>query len=331
MCSSRRSLALAALVGALAAACAGLTPRGPDGRPATPLVIGTGAIGGVYHSLGGAVCRLVNLETARHGLACRAARSPGALDTVQALRQRRVDLAVVQSDIQRDAVAGRGPFAGQGGYAALRAVFSAHEEPFAVVVRPGSGIRTPADLAGKRVNLGTPGSGHRVTAERLLAALGLARADLALVTEFAPHEQNDALCAGRVDAVVYAAESPNGIVEDAIRRCGGRLVEVSGPRVDALLGAYPEYSPVVVPAGTYPGHDADVRTFGARATVVTTAAEPEAVVYEVVRAVFDHFDDFRRLQAAFAPLEAREMARAQQRAPLHPGAARYYRERGWLP
>lgn len=331
MCSLRRPLAVAALVAALSGACSGAGIRGPDGRRATAVVIGTGNPGGVYYSLGGAVCHLVNLETARHGFACRAESSPGPVSNIQALRGRRVDLAIVESDVQRDAVAGRGPFVQQGEYVSLRGVFSAHQEPFAVVVRPESGIRTGADLAGKRVNIGNRGSGHRVTMDRLMDAFGLQRADFTTVTELAPDEQNEALCAGRVDAVVYAAQSPNGIVQDAIRRCGGRLVEVSGPRIDALLAAYPEYSPAVIPARTYPGQDVDVRTFGSRATVVTTAAAPEAMVYEVVRAVFDHFDDFKRLQAAFAPLEAREMVRAPQRAPLHAGAARYYRERGWLP
>lgn len=330
-CSIRRRLAIATLVGALSVACTGAAIRGPEGRRATAMVIATGNLGGVYHSLGGAVCRLVNLDTLRHGLACRTESTPGPVSNIEALRGRRVDLAIVESDIQRDAVAGRGLFAERGEYASLRAVFSAHEEPLAVVVRAKSGIRSAADLAGRRVNIGNRGSGHRLAMERLMEALGLARGDFALVTELPPHEQNEALCADRVDAVVYAAESPNGIVQDAVRRCTGRLVAVSGPRIDALLASYPEYSPTVIPAGTYPGQHADVRTFGSRATVVTTADAPEATVYEVVRAVFDHFGDFRRLQAAFAPLEAREMVRVPQGAPLHPGAARYYREQGWLP
>jgi hypothetical protein len=134
-----------------------------------------------------------------------------------------------------------------------------------------------------------------------------------------------------VDAVVYAAGNPNGVVQDAIRRCGGRLVAMSGRPVEALLASHPEYTRAVIPAGLYPGHSVDVPTFGARATLVTTAAAPDDVVYEVARAVLDRFDDFMRLHAAFAPLDPREMVQATHRAPLHPGAERYYRERGWLP
>jgi uncharacterized protein len=332
MSSISRALAVAASVAMLPGACTGTAVRGSETpRRETTVVIGAGSVGSDYYPLGGAVCRLVNLEMARHGIRCRTASSPGSVFNVTALRQGRFDLAVLRSDVQHDAVTGRGPFTRQGAFTALRAVLSAHAEPFAVVVRADSGIQTAADLVGRRVNIGDAGSGHRLAMERVMEALGVTRADFALVTELPPGEQNDALCEGRVDAVVYAAGHPNGIVQDAIRRCGGRLVAMSGPPVDALLAGHPEYTRAVILAGLYPGHSVDIPTFGARATLVTTAAAPDDVVYEIARAVLDRFDDFRRLHAAFAPLDPREMVRATSRAPLHRGAERYYRERGWLP
>jgi len=330
MSSTSRALVLAVSVAMLPGACTAL--RGSETlRHETAVVIGAGSVGSDYYPLAGAVCRLVNLETARHGLRCRTRTSPGSVFNVAALREGRFDVAVLRSDVQHDAVTGRGPFARQGAFTSLRAVLSAHAEPFALVVRADSGIGTAADLVGRRVNIGDAGSGHRLAMERVMEALGLTRADFARVTEFSPGEQNDALCEGRVDAIVYAAGHPNGIVQDAIRRCGGRLVAMSGPPVEALLASHPEYTRAVIRAGLYPGHPVDVPSFGARATLVTTAAAPDDVVYEVARAVLDRFDDFTRLHAAFAPLDPREMVRAGNRAPLHPGAERYYRERGWLP
>jgi uncharacterized protein len=316
----------------LSGACTGTAVRGSETpRRETTVVIGAGSVGSDYYPLGGAVCRLVNLETARHGIRCRTATSPGSVFNVTALREGRFDLAVLRSDVQHDAVTGGGPFTRQGAFTALRAVLSAQAEPFAVVVRADSGIQTAGDLVGRRVNIGDTGSGHRLAMERVMEALGVTRADFALVTELPPGEQNDALCEGRVDAVVYAAGHPNGIVQDAIRRCGGRLVAMSGPPVDALLASHPEYTRAVILAGLYPGHSVDIPTFGARATLVTTAAAPDDVVYEITRAVLERFDDFKRLHAAFAPLDPREMVLAASRAPLHRGAERYYRERGWLP
>jgi uncharacterized protein len=332
MSSMSRALVLAASVAMLPGACTGAAVRGSENpRRETAVVIGAGSVGSDYYPLGGAVCRLVNLETGRHGIRCRTATSPGSVFDVTALREGRFDLAVLRSDVQHDAVTGRGPFARQGAFTSLRAVLSAHAEPFALVVRADSGIWTAIDLVGRRVNIGDAGSGHRLAMERVLEALRLTRADFALVTELPPGEQNDALCKGRVDAVVYAAGHPNGIVQDAIRRRGGRLVAISGPSVEALLVSHPEYTRAVIPAGLYPGHSVDIATFGARATLVTTATAADDVVYEVARAILERFDDFTRLHAAFAPLDPREMIHAANRAPLHPGAERYYRGRGWLP
>jgi TRAP transporter TAXI family solute receptor len=332
MSSTSRALALAASVAILPGACTGTAVRDSENpRQGTAVVIAAGSVGSDYYPLGGAVCRLVNLETARHGIRCRTATSPGSVFNVTALREGRFDLAVLPSDVQHDAVTGGGPFARQRPFTSLRAVLSAHAEPFALVVRNDSGIETAADLLGRRVNIGDAGSGHRLAMERVMEALGPTRAHFALVTELPPREQNDALCEGRVDAVVYAAGHPNGIVQDAIRRCGGRLVAMSGPPVEALLASHPEYTRAVIPAGLYPGHPVDIPTFGARATLVTTAAAPGDVVYEIARAVLERFDDFLRLHASFAPLDPREMVHAANRAPLHPGAELYYRERGWLP
>jgi uncharacterized protein len=279
MSSTSTALALAASVAMLPSACTGTAVRGSEKpRDETVIVIGAGSVGSDYYPLGGAVCRLVNLETARHGIRCRTATSPGSVFNVTALRERRVDLAVLPSDIQLDAVTGRGPFARQGPFTSLRAVLSAHVEPFALVVRADSGIRTAADLVGRRVNIGDAGSGHRLAMERVKEVLGLTRADFALVTELPPGEQNDALCGGRVNAVVYAAGNPNGIVQGASLRCGGRPVAMSGPPVEALLASHPEYTCAVIPAGLYPGHSVDIPTFGARATLVTTAPAPDDVV-----------------------------------------------------
>lgn len=108
------------------------------------------------------------------------------------------------------------------------------------------------------------------------------------------------------------------------------LIAISGPQVDRMLSDYREYERAVIPGGTYPANPADVDTFGVRAVVVTTADMPDSVAYDVTRAVFDHFDDFRRLHPAFLALSTAAMVEAVGREPVHVGAVRYYREHGWL-
>jgi uncharacterized protein len=167
--------------------------------------------------------------------------------------------------------------------------------------------------------------------ERVLAALGLTRDDFADVREFSPAEQNRAFCANELDAIVYSVGHPNGLIRAATLTCHGILVAVSGPAIDRLLSEYQAYKRATIPGGTYPFNPADVPTFGVRAVVVTTARMPEAVAYEITRAVFDNFDDFRRLHPAFETLSVTGMAPVTGPAPVHAGAARYYREHGWSP
>ena len=164
-----------------------------------------------------------------------------------------------------------------------------------------------------------------------MAALGLTLNNFAEVSELSPAEQNRAFCANELDAIVYSVGHPNGLVRDATLTCDGMLVAVSGPALDRMLSEYQEYERATIPGGTYSANPTDVPTFGVRAVVVTTARMPDAVAYEITKAVFDHFDDFRRLHPAFEALAVARMAHAAGRAPPHAGAMRYYREHGWLP
>jgi len=295
------------------------------------VAIGTGRPGGVYLPLGDSICRLFNLDVAQRGLRCAAYVSPGPMANVESLRDRRVDIAVVQSDVLADAIAGRGRFASRGPDTTLRVLFTGQTEAFTIVARGEMKIRAAAELRGKRINLGSPESGERVSMERVMAALGFAPTDFAAAHELPLAQQHDAFCANALDAIVYTVRHPNGLVDEVVRLCGGVLVDIDGPQMDALLSTYPEYSRLVVPAATYISNPETVTTLGVRTVIVTTTRLPETVAYEITKAVFDNIDDFRRLHPDFATLLPREMAPSGLAIPVHEGAARYYRGRGWLP
>jgi uncharacterized protein len=295
------------------------------------VAIGTGRPGSVYFPLGDSICRLFNLDVAQRGLRCAAFVSRGPVANIDSLHDGRVDIAVVQSDVLADAISGTGPFASRGPDKALRVLFMGQTEAFTIVARRELGIRNATALRGKRINLGSPGSGERVSMERVLAALGFAPTDFAATRELPLAQQHDALCANALDAIVYTVHHPNGFVEDAIRTCGGVLVDVSGPPIEALLSRHPEYSRLVISADTYTGHPEAVATIGVRTMIITTARLPDAVAYEITRALFENIDDFRRLHPDFAMLLPRDMVPTVVGMPVHRGAARYYRARGWLP
>ncbi|RMH42678.1 MAG: TAXI family TRAP transporter solute-binding subunit, partial [Alphaproteobacteria bacterium] len=235
-----------------------------------------------------------------------------------------------QSDWQYHAYHGTSKFADKGPFEKLRAVFSVHPEPFTVVARADAGIKTFEDLKGKRVNIGNPGSGQRGTMEVLMAAMGWTTDDFAQATELKAAEQSAALCDNQIDAMVYTVGHPSGSIKEATTSCDAVLVSVEGPAVDKLVSENPYYSYAVIPGGMYRGNPNDVKTFGVRATLVTSADVSEEAVYTVVKAVFDNFEDFKKLHPAFAHLKPEEMISAGLSAPLHPGAEKYYRERGWL-
>jgi TRAP transporter TAXI family solute receptor len=315
-----------AVLAALPAAAQQSAPQSAPQAGTRFVRIATGSPGGVYYPLGGAICRFFNLQAERHHLRCTAEPSEGSVANLADLRAGRVEVAIVQSDVQADALRAQGrtpPFA------ALRALFSAHAEALTLVAQPEARIASVADLAGKRVALGETGSGVRVMALAVLEALGMPQVRLGRALALSPVAEDRDFCAHRIDAFIYVVGHPDGVIQDAVR-CGGSLVAVEGDGVRALMARRPEYVATVLPGGLYPGQSGDVRTIATTATVVTTAQLSDGAATEIVRAVFDEFDAFRQMHPALATLRPEDMVARGNTAPLHPAAAAYYRTRGWL-
>lgn len=294
------------------------------------ITIGTGGITGVYYPTGGAICRLVNKGRKDHGIRCSVESTGGSVYNLNTIREGELEFGVVQSDWQYHAYNGSSSFEDAGPFEDLRAVFSLHPEPFTLVARADSGIKTFEDLKGKRVNIGNPGSGQRGTMEVILDAMGWTKDDFALATELKPAEQAAALCDNQIDAMVYTVGHPSGSIQEATTACDSILGDVSGPVVEKLVEDNPFYLMATIPGGMYRGNDNDVQTFGVGATFVTSANVSDEAVYTIVSAVFDNFEDFKGLHPAFANLVAEDMASAGLSAPLHPGAEKYYQEQGWI-
>ena len=312
-----------------AAALAALSPAGAVSAQETFITIGTGGQTGVYYVVGQSICRLVNRGTADHGLKCTAPSTGGSIANINAIKAGDMDMGVAQSDWQFHAYNGSSKFEGDK-FDKLRAVFSVHGEPFTVVARADSGASDFAGLKGKRVNVGNPGSGQRATMEVVLNAMGWSMDDFSLASELKPAEQSAALGDNKVDAIVYTVGHPNGSIQEATTTVDARLLPVTGDAIDKLVADNPYYAAATIPGGMYNGNADDVQTFGVKATFVTSADVSDDVVYTVVKAVFDNFDRFKRLHPAFENLSEEEMISGGLSAPLHPGAEKYYKERGWM-
>ncbi len=298
------------------------------------IAIGTGGPTGVYFATGNAICRLIHKEAAegrkkgrKHGIRCSAPSTGGSTYNIGQIKEGELDFGVAQSDWQYHAYNCSSPKAPC--FKKLRAVFSVHPEPFHIIVGKDSGIKTWGDLKGKRVNIGNPGSGQRGTMEVLMAAHGTKAGDFAQATELTSTEQSKALCDGKIDAYGYTVGVPNAGVSVATDGFDARIINLDSGVEKKLVNSNPYYAFATIPKGTYKTSASDVTTFGVMATFVTSADTDASLVYEVVRAVMENIEDFRKLHPAFANLDPRKMMTNGLSAPLHAGAVKYYKEKGW--
>ncbi|MCW5632397.1 MAG: TAXI family TRAP transporter solute-binding subunit [Rubrivivax sp.] len=320
-----------ATVTAAAALCAGTFAAAPAAFAQQKFItIGTGGVTGVYYAAGGAICRLMNKDRAKHGIRCSVESTGGSVFNINTIKAGELDFGVAQSDWQFHAMNGSKVFEKDGKHTDLRAVFSVHPEPFTVLARKEANITSLEGLKGKRVNIGNPGSGTRASMEELMGALGWRTSDFALAAELKADEHGAALCDNKIDAFYYGVGHPSANIQDPITTCGARLVPLTGAAVDKLVSGAPYYAKVNIPGGLYAGHPNPTPTYGVLATFVSSAKVPEATVYELVKAVFENFDEFKKLHPAFGALDPKSMIKNGNSAPLHPGAVRYYKEKGWM-
>jgi uncharacterized protein len=314
----------------LAAIAAALT-----GAPAAQaqqkfITIGTGGVTGVYYAAGGAICRLVNKDRAKHNIRCSVESTGGSVFNVNTIKAGELDMGVAQSDVQFNAAKGVGQFQKDGPFKELRAVFALHPEPVTVVARKEANVKSFTDFKGKRFNVGNPGSGTRASLEELIGAMGWKLSDFALASELKADEHGPALCDGKIDGFFYLVGHPSANIQDPTTVCGAKLVSVTGPAVDKLVKEKPYYAKATIPGGLYPGNDQPTQTYGVLATFVSSSKVPADTIYAVVKGVFDNFDEFKKLHPALASLDPKSMITDGLSAPLHDGAVKYYKEKGWV-
>ena len=321
------------LPGAVACALIALGALAASARPSaaqdmTYLSLGTGAVNGVYYPVGRAICRLFNRSAAPLTARCGAESTPGAVYNITKMREGELEFALVQSDTASDAFAGRAPFAGRP-QPSLRSVASLHPELITIVARAGARIENLDDLRRKRLNTGVLGSGSRTTWSAVEDAAGWTAADRPVLSELKPDVALTALCKDQLDAVLLLVGHPSAVVRKSLDACDTRIVPVSGAAVDRLAATSPHFQTGLISATAY-GLPADVKSFGVRAVLVTSAGMRDDIVYAMTKAILQNVDDLRRSHPALANLSPQQMMKEAIVAPLHPGALKAYRELGLM-
>jgi TRAP transporter TAXI family solute receptor len=292
--------------------------------------IGTGGITGVYYPAGGAVCRLLNRGRKEHGIRCSVESTGGSVSNLNAIRNSAIDFGVVQSDWQYNAYNGTGFFADQKPFKGLRSVFSLYTETFTIAVLEKSEIKTLDDIVGKKVNFGPEGSGMYATMEVLMSSKGWNKDSFSTVTYLSPSEQPRALCDEKIDVMIYAAGNPNGVLQEATQSCKVRIIAVDDKTIDDLVAKNSFYVKAIIPGGIYAVNPKDIKSFGVKAGLVTSDKMTNEVVYNMTKAVFENFDNFKTLHPVFSSLKKEEMVRDGNSAPIHPGSAKYFKEVGLM-
>jgi uncharacterized protein len=238
--------------------------------------VGSGAAGGVYYRVSKSLCGLVNREPSGREVWCSPEATPGSVYNLQRLRTGELDFAIVQSDVQFYAFTGSKAWLGNA-FSGLRSVLSLHQELVTVLAPADSAIDSLGGLKGRRVNVGSAGSGTRATWDALEGSLGW-NADegvrrLAVKPDVAPNK----MCAGELDAVLLLVGHPSTFVQKHLSSCRMKFVAIDGPQIDSFVSTHPYYERGAIQASAY-ATDRDIPTFGVRATLVTAANIEQACV-----------------------------------------------------
>lgn len=294
----------------------------------TQLSIATGGTGGVYYPTGGAYAELIN----RHleGYSAVAEVTGASVENVGLIARGDSDIALALADTVYQAYTGTVNFGGDGQppqLPNLRALGSAYPNAVQLVTLEGSGITSLADLRGKRVSVGAPGSGTEVSAKAILEANGITYDD------FEPqrlnfNETTAAIRDGQIDAGFLSVGPPTSAILDLATTRDIHLVSLEGEELENAVGASDVFARYTLRGGTYPGVDEDTQTVGTPNVIVVSAEMDEQLAYDFVSALYEHIDEVIAVHPS-ANDTTPEFALEATPIPLHPGAVRYYQEQGY--
>ncbi len=295
--------------------------------------IGTAGIGGGYYPTGGFICNVLNKSRKKYGhkVRCSVESTAGSVANLRAMHAGELDVAVAQADWQFHAKRGTSKFEDIGANPKLRFLFSLHHDVFHIVSRKGSGIMNFADLKGKVVNTGNAGSGTEATIYLALDTYGL-KADefFKLETKLTSREQASALCDGKIDAFIYPTGITAASITEATNTCDAEIANWSDDTVNKLVGDTSYFGFVTIPDGVYRGQKGERKSWGMPATLVATADADEEVIYYMVKAVFDNFEDFKKQSSLYIGLDRSTTVINGKSAEFHPGALKYFKEVGMV-
>ena len=292
------------------------------GAAGTKMTMGTGGTSGTYYGYGGVLGQYISNNA---GIAVTVVSTDGSKANIQGIQAGNYQLGTVQSDVMSYAWDGTRAFEEDGKVNSFRTVAGLYAEAVQLVTMDPA-IKSVADLKGKSVSIGAPGSGVYFNAIDVLNAAGLTENDIkAQYQSFA--DSADALKDGKIDAAFIVAGPPTPAITELCTTNDAYLVPIDGEIAEKLMAECPFYTLYTIPAGTYEGQTEDVTTVTVKATLIVSATATEDDVYKLTAAIFDNIDAITAENAKGAELSL-ENATDGLTVPFHAGAAKYFKEKG---
>lgn len=310
----------------LVTACGGNTQSSGNSTPGgsndpSQLVIATGGTGGTYYPLGGGMADHI---TKNAGITATAQATGASAENIRLVRDKKADIVFTQNDIAEYASKGTNMFEQDGKIDAFQALGALYDETIQIVVSADSNIKSVADLKGKRVSVGAPGSGTEVNAQQILEAYGLTFEDTKLQRlSFA--DSSKAIQDGQLDAAFQTAGTPTAAITELAATVGVKIIPIDADKIDAIIAKYPFYVKTVVPANTYQTVPEEVTTVSVKSMLLVRSDLSDDLVYKVTKAIFDNTDKLGHAKAKEIKMDS---VLAGVSIPIHPGAKKYFDEKG---
>ena len=306
-----------AVVLVMSAALTGCAPQ------KTNLILATGGTSGTYYPFGGSMAQIFNSKIQNMNVTAQA--TGASVENLKLIGQKEAELAIVQNDMTDYAYNGTEAFK-DSKIANVRVIANLYPEVIQIVSSADSGIKTLTDIKGKKFSVGAPGSGVEANARQLLDVMGMTYNDFsANYLSFA--ESADSLKDNHIDGFLFVSGIPNAAIQDTATTSSLNFVSIPDDVIKKLIDKYPFFTEFVIPAGTYKGQTADVKTVAMKATLVAGAEVSEQVIYSITKALFENQPELASAHAKGAELSLENAVNGVS-VPFHPGAEKYYKEVG---
>ena len=282
------------------------------------ILMGTGERGSFSHFAGKNICRLISMD---RELSCKTISAPDNTHNLTNLRSGALDIALVDSQMLRDALTKSGYFKFLDiNYDNLRSLATLYTVPIVLVVRDDAKISTLDDVKGKRINAGTPLSLQHLAAETIMGAKGWTKKDFSLVENLPTNQSQETLAfsSGTTQAILHIGVHPDPMLQGLLKRTKAKLIDMDDPDIEKLVGEDGAFTKATIPAGTYPTTPEEVSTFGTQVILVTSKDLDDATAGSILQAILENKETLKKAHPSLSPVRASDTSKLKGEVQPHP-------------